>query len=160
MSINLWKNHPNRRCKVFECTQLADSVYIHCSHFEIKFCRKFVHLHIFSIKYQNIIVYICHKLSEQNQGLWKNACNDHSHTHINFHKFSSCRGLQIQLNNYMSPLNFMDGHSIGSWHPTSVHRLGLVRFRWVNSAISHFFNSRSRVLLSCVSLSHVWLSRV
>ena len=54
----------------------------------------------FSLKYQNIIVYICHKLSEQNQGLWKNACTDHGHTHINFHNLSSRRGQQIQLNNF------------------------------------------------------------
>jgi len=45
----------------------------------------------FFLKYQTIIVYICHKLSEQNQGLWKNACNDHGHTHINFHVFKPKR---------------------------------------------------------------------
>ena len=40
----------------------------------------------------------------ENQGLRRNACTDHGHTYINFHNFSSRRGLQIQLNNYMSPL--------------------------------------------------------
>ena len=32
-----------------------------CSHFKIKFCGKFVHLHIFSLKYQNIILFKFHK---------------------------------------------------------------------------------------------------
>ena len=31
-------------------------------------------------------------------------CIDLGHTYINFHNFSSRRGLQTQLNNYMSPL--------------------------------------------------------
>ena len=44
---------------------------------------------------------------EQNQRLWRDACTDHGQKYINFHIFSSRRGLQTQLNNYMSPLTLI-----------------------------------------------------